>query len=108
MKYETINIFIEGAMCGPIWQPGFDNCGVPVSAILPRPAKGQRLETLARRYLLDRGGDFQQARFTEDTCIVIVRRTAQGRMIRLHSRDIPIQRIAPELVAMGTDSADYG
>ena len=110
MKYKTISITLEGAFCGPIWQPGFDHCGVLIDDIVARPAKGQSLESLARRYLLRYGGDFQCPRFTEDTCIVVMRRAGAGagRQERYNYRYIPILRIAPELVARGTNSADYG
>lgn len=106
MKFNTVCVSIEGALCGPIWQPGFDDCQLPINARLDVSEAPVSFESVLVRFLSQRGGDFRRARFTEDTVIVVTRASNNGRRTFSHERAFSVARIAPELVKPGTLTSD--
>ncbi len=94
-KYETTSVEVSGAICGEIWQPGVGMCGTPhsfdVSRRLARfaDASDATMRDVILHELMERGGNFQDARFSADTvvCVTRTRREKSG-AVSTHSRAV--------------------
>lgn len=73
------DITIRGAICGNIWQPGTGKCGLPLNVNLSREIArfyrpdGPRvtLRDAIELVMCENDGDFQSAKFTSDTDIIV-------------------------------------
>ncbi len=117
MKYQTQSVILRGALCGPIWWPVGQVCGMPVKDDMEKrnarfvesdgSASSFEFRPLLNSLLCDKGGDFQGAEFTADTEIEITRvcRTETG--IKTHSRTIMVASIAPDMVNHDHYTGDF-
>jgi hypothetical protein len=111
MKFNTVSAVVSGAVVGPIWQGPV--CGLPVKHDLNntflRGPGSPRTFKQALGALLRVQGDFQSARFAADTTIR-VERVGYGRLAGMrfiHVREIPVARVAPELLDFERYTYDF-
>lgn len=75
-RFKTTAAYISGGICGTMWMPEA-KAGFPYRQDLRGPwgcyQKGDSFEDIARSVILNKGGDFRDARFTADTVIRIER-----------------------------------
>lgn len=98
--FKTTEVYLSGGICGTTWMPQF-KAGLPVKINARGPfgfmdrfngpvSVARALETVIR----EKGGDFQDARFTTDTELVFVRKSVDGPgRYRTHVKRVPIGRI---------------
>jgi hypothetical protein len=118
MTYKTTAAYLSGGICGPIWWPVGAMCGTPLQFDLrsyggfgpeggctpPRESFREVLDSVLMRH----GGDFQSARFTADTELVIERRRPDGAgRYSVHVRRINVSDIAPDMVHADTYTGDF-
>lgn len=91
-RFKTTEAYISGGITGRIWWPTGQQCGRPFRvnyrSITDRFSTDDATfrETLLS-YLAENGGDFQDAEFTADTELVIIRRRVLGNgRYELHTR----------------------
>lgn len=102
MQFRTTEAYISGAVYGHMWWPQSLG-GKPVRADMRGPwgcyKDGWSLADAVDSLLIREGGDFQDAAFTADSELVIVRKAfdAPGKY-RVHVRTIPLATISPEHV----------
>jgi len=112
-QFGTIEVYISGAICGHMWMPQ-SMAGV----LLKEDArghwgffdKGDSWRDALLSLLGRKGGDFQDAAFTEDTEIVVIRRAVEGPgLYRVHSRRVPIAKLrgCSDLVKADTYTFDF-
>lgn len=82
MQYQTVKAVLSGSLCGSIWWPVGQLCGMPCHADLRDISKrlcGGRItfRDLLLQVLMSNGGDFQSARFTADTVVRVERRAVR-------------------------------
>ncbi len=117
MKYTTTAAYVSGAICGAIWQPGFDNCGIPFRSDVRRQIErfsnpsGTTFRDVLLHMLMENGGDFQNPEFTSDTVLRIERRAHEpnGKGYRVHvfERKLSALRNCADLVRPDTFTVDY-
>ena len=115
MKYATTAAYVSGAICGAIWQPGFDNCGVPFQSDVRRQIdrfsdpRGTTFRDVLLHMLMEHGGDFQNPAFTSDTVLRVERRarTASGYTVHVFERELSALKDCADLVRSDTFAADY-
>lgn len=77
---HTTEAYLTGAICGPIWWPVGAKCGKPLRVDLSRHFKRfsepATFRDVLESILMHEGGDFQSAKFSADTEIVILRKTS--------------------------------
>ena len=84
MEYRTVAAYVSGGICGAIWWPVGEVCGklheFDCRDRLDRfsDSRGATFRDMLLSELTERGGDFQNARFTADTVIRVERRAIQG------------------------------
>lgn len=115
-SYTTTAAYLSGAICGAIWQPGFDNCGIPYRDDLRRrfdrfsdPAGATFRDALLSALMSD-GGDFQNPAFTADTVLRVERRSrCEGGKYAVHvwERLVSDIRDCADLVRPDTFASDY-
>jgi hypothetical protein len=114
MKYTTQSATIVGAMCGHLWVEGM--AGYPHSFDVRRRAArfsdpaGFSFRDVLLAELIECGGDFQDARFSADTELVVVRVRDDGPGRRsYHERRIPIIELpdCDDLVHADTFASDF-
>lgn len=96
VKFYTTSAYISGAICGDMWMPqskGAVFLRADVRAQLNRfsDKRGATFEDVVSHVLMERGGDFQNARFTADTVLRVERRAvdAPGKYrVHVFERDI--------------------
>ena len=112
-RFKTTEAYLSGGICGTMWMPAVVG-GFPHKVSL-RGHGGimdAYSETVTFAEALDgeltrKGGDFQNAKFTADTEIVIIRRRILGNgRYELHTRTLDLARIAPDLVDADTYTSD--
>lgn len=104
-KFQTTEAYLSGGICGQLWMPS-TIAGFPHRVnlrghwgIMDGYAEPVTLAEALLGELTRRGGDFQNAKFTADTEIVIIRRRIVGNgRYELHTRTIPVERIDADLV----------
>lgn len=71
--------YLSGGICGPIWWPTGAMCGRPMRVDLHgkfrRFSEPATFRDVLESILMEHGGDFQSAKFTADTEIVVLRKT---------------------------------
>jgi hypothetical protein len=79
-KMHTSEAYLSGAICGPIWSPVGVKCGKPLrvdlSGQFKRFSEPATFRDVLELILIHEGGDFQSAKFSADTEIVILRKTS--------------------------------
>ncbi len=79
MKTYT-EAYLSGGICGPIWWPTGSICGRPLRVNLrskfKRFSDPASFRDVLESVLMEEGGDFQAAKFTADTEIVLLRKTS--------------------------------
>ena len=77
MTYRTTSAYVSGAICGAIWWPVGEICGLPVNADIRREFSRCSEPASFRDVLLlilnEKGGDFQGAEFTADSVVRVER-----------------------------------
>lgn len=81
MKAHT-EAYLSGGICGPIWWPTGAMCGRPLRVDLHgkfrRFSEPASFRDVLESILMEHGGDFQSAKFTADTEIVLLRKIQTG------------------------------
>lgn len=111
MKYQTTAAYVSGAICGDLWMPQ-TLAGKPVKIDLEREMKRFNSPATFRDVLLsilmEQGGDFLNAEFSEDSIIRIERTTdRRAGTYSVHVKEIPISRIEPDLVREDVLASDF-
>ena len=113
-RFRTARVYLQGAICGRMWQPGTRGAihvsgnargpGGFMNRVDGRPSFARALA----RVLTEKGGDFQDPRFTADTVITIdrCRDDGPGRSSS-HVREIPLRTLCPHLVDETAESVDF-
>jgi hypothetical protein len=106
------DIALQGGLCGNIWWPNA-RCGKDISIDLSRKigrfTDKPTMRDLLLHVLMERGVDFQTARFTEDTEIVVTREKQSDNRRSTQSRYWPITafKSVSDLVEKDTFTADF-
>ena len=107
---NTVTHRVSGYIVGDMWMPSSLG-GKPCSANLRSvQARGNRTtyQELIEFILMEDGGDFQNAQFSEDSEIIVEYRKPQGPGKYLYvSKTIPIAKIAPDAVRKDCYSSDF-
>ena len=116
--FYTSAAYLSGAICGHMWWPSDSLAGFPLQIDLRSydgfgkfsdPA-GTTFRDVLLSILRAKGGDFQDAEFSEDTVIRIERRAvdAPGRY-RVHVREFPVSSLpdCEDLVRSDSFACDF-
>ena len=114
MSEKRTTVEINGSICGHLWMPQVP-AGYPAksfdiereSARFTSPPES--LRDVALHILTERGGDFQDAAFSEDTLVIVTHNWKSGPVRKSHSRHVRLADWAncQDLVHEGTDSSDF-
>jgi hypothetical protein len=84
MSFKTTEAYISGAICGDLWMPAVLG-GIPFRAnlrgsfgIMDRFTEPVNFRDALDLLLSEKGGDFQNAKFSADTRMTVVRRRVDG------------------------------
>ena len=114
-KFHTTEAYISGGICGHMWMPNA-MAGKPFRVSLRGPfgVMDRFTELATFRDALDlclseNGGDFQDAKFTADTRIVVVRvaHLETGRTIHVRERELVNISDLADLVAEDSFTGDF-
>lgn len=113
-KFKTTAAYISGAICGHMWMPA-SMAGKPYQGdlrgrfgLMPGLNDAKSFEDVIRGIILRDGGDFQDPLFTFDTVLRIERRCVDGPgKYRVHVREIPLIRLAPDWVHENAHVGDF-
>jgi hypothetical protein len=89
MKYHTTAAYVSGAICGHMWIPQSMG-GLPHQFDLRgsinrfSDSRGCSFRDILLHELIERGGDFQDARFAADTIVRVERIAIDGNMRHVH------------------------
>lgn len=122
MKFQTTETSLQGAICGRLWMPAVTGGRTHHENLRRRfdrfsDGRGATFRDALLSCLTENGGDFQNAQFTADTEIVIVRkartptRVTRGEAwtVREYRRKVLDLPDCADLVNADCDSADlYG
>lgn len=104
-KFRTTAVYLSGGICGHMWWPqSLAGFGVNKRlrgpfGLMGRSSGRESFEDTLSLFLMENGGDFQNAQFTSDTEIVIDRRRDDGNgKYTVHTRTIPLADHFPDLV----------
>jgi hypothetical protein len=113
MTPKQTSVRLDGAICGYTWMPQ-SMAGIPTHANLQSEAA--RLATppdsmrdILLHVLMEKGGDFQDARFSADTLIIVGHHWQSGPVSKSHARYV---RVADwpgceDLIHADADSSDF-
>lgn len=113
--YRTRAAFLSGAICGNMWMPDVLG-GFPHSFNLRSrigrfsDPRGITFRDMLLHELMERGGDFQNARFTSDTTVRVERVAATGPgkyTVHVWEREIASLPDCADLVAPDTFASDF-
>lgn len=101
LQFRTTEARISGAIYGAMWcgPMGYHLLDARLKGPFGCHQKGFSLADTVDSLLMREGGDFQNASFAADSELIIVRQSLDVKgMRRVHTRTIPLARIAPDLV----------
>jgi hypothetical protein len=113
-KFRTTEAYITGAVCGSMWWPNVLG-GKPFRADLRPLFKRFATDDVSLRdalllYLSENGGDFQNAEFTADTRIVVIRKRVDGPSrytTHVREREVLDMPTVADLVNADTYTGDF-
>lgn len=110
-KYHTTAAYVSGGICGRMWWPQVMG-GKPIrdnlQSRIKRFTEPATFQDTLNSLLNEDGGDFQDARFTEDTVIRIERVWVRENGYRnVHVKEIPVAKIDPDFVHEGMLVCDF-
>jgi hypothetical protein len=97
-KFKTTAAYVSGAICGHMWMPD-SMAGIPDNHNLRAQfdrfsGGGATMRDALLHILMERGGDFQDARFSADTVIRVERRAVDAPgQYRLHVKERAIAEL---------------
>jgi len=113
MKTYT-EAYLSGGICGPIWWPTGSICSRPLRVNLKSKFKRfsdpASFRDVLESVLREEGGDFQAAKFTVDTEIVLLRKTSLGAhkyQIRTRVRELCAKAEFTDLVNSDVYTFDF-
>ena len=110
LRVDTVTHRISGYIVGNMWMPQSIG-GIPCSENLRNvQERGERTtyEELLDFILTEKGGDFQNAQFSEDSEIIVEYRKpiSPGKYMYV-CKIIPVSKVAPDLIREGVFSYDF-
>lgn len=113
MTFRTQSAYVSGAICGSMWWPIGALGGIPLNADLQgafkRFSEPAGFRDALLLILMERGGDFSGAGFTEDTVIRIERVGVKNGARWVHVRERELREIADvaDLVTADAYACDF-
>jgi hypothetical protein len=114
--FKTTEAYISGGICGDLWWPQ-TLAGKPIRkplrgpwGIMDRFTEPVSFADALQSLLMEDGGDFQNARFTSDTRITIVRKRFDGNgrySLHVWDREITAIRDCADLVNVDAFTGDF-
>ena len=111
--FETTEVYLSGGICGHLWMP-CALAGKPISKSARGPwgfyNEGDTWRDALDGLLMREGGDFQDAKFTADTELVVVRRRVVGNgRYELHTRTRELAQLhdCADLVTAESYTGDF-
>lgn len=111
--WKTTEAYIYGGICGHLWMPAVKagkthrvNLRGPFGA-MDRFGERASFADVLDSVLANNGGDFQDARFTADTEIVVIRKRYVQGGYQVHVKRIEVSRIDPDLVDADAYTGDF-
>lgn len=114
--FKTTEAYISGAICGHTWMPAAMG-GIPFRqnlrghwGILGRFTEPVGFREAFDHVLMEKGGDFQDSRFTSDTRVVVIRRrmTAPGKYeLHVWERELSALKGCADLVNTEVFAGDF-
>lgn len=115
-SFRTTEAYISGAICGHMWMPAVMG-GIPFRqnlrghwGILDRFTEPVSFREAFDHVLMEKGGDFQDSKFTADTCVTIIRRrvTAPGKYeLHVWERELSALKDCADLVNADAYTGDF-
>lgn len=113
MKTYT-EAYLSGGICGATWWPTGSICGKPLRVNLQpkfkRFSDPASFRDVLESVLMEEGGDFQAAKFTADTEIVLLRKTSLGAykyQVRARVRELCAKAEFTDLVNPDAYTSDF-
>lgn len=112
--FKTTSATVSGGICGHMWMPNV-MAGTTFSVqlrglwgIMDRFTEPASFEDALSMYLTEKGGDFQDAQFTADSCIRVERVAYDGHgRSRVHVRELELSKLVPDLVNAEFYTGDF-
>jgi len=102
---------ISGYIVGNMWVPqslGGTPCSENLRNLQARFVNGDgTYRGILESVLMEKGGDFQNAQFSEDSEIIVDYRIPDGKGYKYRVKILPVAKIAPDLIRRDTFSSDF-